>query len=167
MEGDSSGLSKIDSLKEEISEAFLLSLLAIRGRAGVPSQLCFLWQEVWKVDLQAKHLTGLAGFFRGLLQSTQVRSEMESVPELLKLFCRTAWLKAEMSWPLTLASLRNSPRRRFFTNQTAATRPSCRTAPPCTWTSRVVWCRWTVMEAHKPAESRTVNQKMRLYSTPR
>ena len=94
---ESSTISKKESLNEDISEAFLFILLTTRGLTGVPWQGCCLWQDVWKVDLQAKHLIGLEGFFRGLLQWAQLSSGKESLPELLKLPAITAWLKAEMS----------------------------------------------------------------------
>ena len=49
------------------------------------------------MDLHAKHFTGLAFFFSGLLQKGQVKSDIVVLPELLKLFWRTDLLKAVMS----------------------------------------------------------------------
>ena len=69
-------ISKTDSLKLEVSEAFLLSLETVFGPEGVPPQLAPLWclkHVVWKLDLHAKHLRGLAGFLRGLEQRAQER----------------------------------------------------------------------------------------------
>ena len=66
--GLSSTISKIDSSREEVSAAFLLSLVTRGGRAGVPWQSCCLWHVVWKTDLHAKHLSGFAGFLSGFLQ---------------------------------------------------------------------------------------------------
>ena len=95
---ESSRISKTEDSRDDVSAAFLLNLLMILGLAGVPLQECCLWQDVWKVDLHAKHFIGLEFFFRSLLQSGQVTSAMVVlVAELLKLFSRTDLLKAEMS----------------------------------------------------------------------
>ena len=138
-----SASSKTEDSREHNSEAFLFVLEIGGGRDGVPLQECCLWQVVWKVDLQAKHFTGLAGFLITLEQRGQLRLGGTSLPtlELVKLLARTALLKAEMSWPLALPSLVKRPRRRFFTNQTAATEPSLRMLLPWTCTILVVWCR--------------------------
>ena len=130
--GEESSISKVELSNEEVSDTFLFILVTMRGLAGVPLQGCCLWQVVWNVDLQAKHLTGFAFFLMGLLQKGQIRSEMLLLPELWKFVWRTALLKAEISWPRALPGLRKRPRRRFLTNQTAATVSSGRIAPPCT-----------------------------------
>lgn len=95
VEEESSRISKME--EESNAEAFLFILVTILGLSGVPLQECCLWQVVWKVSLQTKHLIGFAGFLRGLLQRLQVGSEIEFFGELSKWFSRTARLKAEMS----------------------------------------------------------------------
>ena len=138
-----SASSKTEDSREDNSEAFLFVLEMAGGRDGVPLQECCLWQVVWKVDLHAKHFTGLAGFLITFEQRGQLRLGGVSFPTLVlvKLLARTALLKAEMSWPLTLPSLIKSPRRRFLTNHTAATEPSLRMLLPWTCTILVVWCK--------------------------
>ena len=86
----------MDSLKEDMSAAFLFNLGTGGGLVGVPRQLCCLWQGGWKTDLQAKHLIGLAGFFRGLLQWAHDSQLEKGWSEPLKFSLMTAWLNFEM-----------------------------------------------------------------------
>ena len=89
---------EIVELIEDKSEAFLFNLETLAGREGVPEQGCCLWQEVWKVFLQTKHLIGFAGFFMALEQRWQLFASKEtSLEGLPKLLFMTALLKAAMS----------------------------------------------------------------------
>ena len=84
-------LDKMDSL----NEAFLFNLVTFGCLVSLGNGMLLAGGGA-KTDLQAKHLTGMAGFLRGLLQRLQESSEIMSISEQ-KLSAITAWLKVEMS----------------------------------------------------------------------